>query len=170
MQELMVVRDTESRTVDKYLLHYERHRFIAVRHHPAIMLGPISMAVGGMVVAGLASTAGLWVIWWLWLILLGHLIWKIIVWSLEFFVVSEHRVMMITGVFNRKVAMIPASKVTDIAFDRPIVGRFLGYGSFIVESAGDQQAFREVHFMPYPEQLYLEVSSVVFGSEDESPD
>lgn len=169
MQDLMVVRGNESRTVEKYLMSYER-RFVAVRHHPAVLLGPIGIAGGGLIIAGVASTAGLWFVWWLWLIALAYLLWKIIAWSLEFFVVSEHRVMMITGVLNRKVAMMPAGKVTDIAFERPIVGRMLGYGSFVVETAGDEQAFREVYFMPYPEQLYLEVSSVVFGTEDESPD
>lgn len=169
MQDLMVVRDGESRTVHKYLMSHEV-RFVAVRQHPAVLLFPVLLAVAGLVLAGFASTVGLWVAWWLWLGLLAYTLWKVIAWSVQFFVVSEHRVMLITGVFNRKVAMMPAGKVTDIRFDRPILGRMLGYGSFTVETAGDTQAFREVHFMPYPEQLYLEVSSVVFGTEDESPD
>ena len=42
---------------------------------------------------------------------------------------------------------------------RPAVptGRILGFGEFIVESAGQDQAMRNVKFLPYPEQLYLEV-------------
>ena len=89
---------------------------------------------------------------------------------MEFFLVTEHRVMLITGVLNRNVAMMPVAKVTDIALERSLGGRMLGYGEFILESAGQKQALRNVGHMPYPEQLYFEVSSVIFGSTDESPD
>ena len=82
----------------------------------------------------------------------------------------EHRVMVVSGVLNRTVAMMPVAKVTDIALNRSIGGRLLGYGEFVMESAGQKQALRNVRFMPYPEQLYLEVSSVIFGTIDESPD
>lgn len=109
-------------------------------------------------------------LWWLWLLPIGYLLWKVIAWSLEFFLVTEHRVMVINGVLNRNVAMMPLAKVTDINLERSIIGQMLGYGEFVMESAGQKQALRNVGFMPYPEQLYLEVSSVIFGTIDESPD
>jgi hypothetical protein len=46
----------------------------------------------------------------------------------------------------------------------------LGYGEFILESAGQKQAIRDVKYVPYPEQLYLEISALVFPAVDESPD
>jgi hypothetical protein len=36
-----------------------------------------------------------------------------------------------------------------------------------VESAGQDQALRNVKFIPYPEQLYLEVCGLIFKEEDE---
>ncbi|GLZ07111.1 membrane protein [Actinomadura sp. NBRC 104412] len=170
MQDLMVYRDSGSRTVDKYLMSHEG-RVIAVRRHPAVLLPPLLAVVGGLVLCGFVATLGnlMW-IWWLWLVTIGYLVWKVIAWSVEFFLVTEHRVMVISGVLNRNVAMMPLSKVTDIALERSLGGRLLGYGEFVMESAGQKQALRNVGFMPYPEQLYLEVSGVIFGAEEESPD
>jgi uncharacterized membrane protein YdbT with pleckstrin-like domain len=169
LHELMVIRDSGTRTVDKYLMSYEGPP-VAVRRHPAMLLQQVGEVTGGLIVAGvITSTVGPGpglLIWWLWLALLARLTWKVIAWSLEFFVVTQHRVMLITGVLNRKVAMMPMSKVTDIALERPFVGRIIGYATFVLESAGQDQALREVEFMPYPEQLYLEVSSMIFPSDD----
>jgi hypothetical protein len=39
-----------------------------------------------------------------------------------------------------------------------------GYGEFIVESAGQDQALRNVEYIPYPEQLYLLVCGMLFPS------
>ncbi|SFN08816.1 MULTISPECIES: PH domain-containing protein [Actinomadura] len=170
LQDMMVHRDTASRTVDKYLMSYEG-RVIAVRRHPAVLLLPVSVVVAGLVAcAAISAVGGLIWVWWLWLITLCYLVWKVIAWSVEFFLVTEHRVMVINGVLNRNVAMMPLAKVTDIALNRSVIGQLLGYGEFVMESAGQKQALRNVDHMPYPEQLYLEVSSVIFGTIDQSPD
>jgi len=57
---------------------------------------------------------------------------------------------------------MPLSKVTDMSFQRSAMGRVFGYGEFIVESADRDQALRSVNFVPYPEQLYLEVCGLLF--------
>ena len=59
--------------------------------------------------------------------------------------------MLTLGILTRKVAMIPLIKVTDMRYDRPPIGQILGYGSFVLESAGQDQAFRVVHFVPHPD-------------------
>ncbi|WP_433477902.1 PH domain-containing protein [Spirillospora sp. CA-142024] len=170
LQDMMVHRDNSSRTVDKYLMSYEG-RVIAVRRHPAVLLAPVAIVVAGLVAcSAVSAVTGLIWVWWLWLIAIGYLVWKVIAWSVEFFLVTEHRVMVVNGVLNRNVAMMPLAKVTDIALNRSMAGRVLGFGEFVMESAGQKQALRNVGYMPYPEQLYLEVSSVIFGSVDESPD
>lgn len=170
IQDLMVYRDSTSRTVDKYLMAHE-DRIIAVRRHPAVLLFSVLGVVGGLLLCGFVATwTGFMWVWWLWLLTLVYLLWKVIAWSVEFFLVTDYRVMVIKGVLNRNVAMMPASKVEDIALERSLLGRFLGYGEFIIESAGQKQALRNVGFMPYPEQLYLEVSGVIYGAEDDAAD
>ena len=72
--------------------------------------------------------------------------------------------------FNSTVNMMPLTKVTDMSFERSAIGRLLGYGEFVVESAGQDQALRHIHHLPYPEQLYLEVCGLIFkdpGSGDD---
>src|SRR5665811_1723416 len=67
---------------------------------------------------------------------------------------TSRRMRLATGVITRKVAMMPLVKVTDMSFQRSSLGRLLGYGEFILESAGQDQALRVVDHLPYPEQLY----------------
>jgi uncharacterized membrane protein YdbT with pleckstrin-like domain len=69
---------------------------------------------------------------------------------------------LVSGFAVRKVAMMPLARVTDMSFRRSALGRLLGYGEFIVESAGEEQALRSIDFLPYPEQLYLEVCGLLF--------
>jgi uncharacterized membrane protein YdbT with pleckstrin-like domain len=79
-----------------------------------------------------------------------------------YFAVTDKRMILVSGLVVRKVAMMPLAKVTDMSFQRSAMGRVFGYGEFIVESAGRDQALRSVNFVPYPEQLYLEVCGLLF--------
>jgi Bacterial PH domain len=58
--------------------------------------------------------------------------------------------------------MMPLAKVTDMSFQRSAMGRIFGYGEFILESAGQDQALNKIDYLPYPEQLYLEVCGLIF--------
>ncbi len=57
-----------------------------------------------------------------------------------------------------------------MSFQRSSLGRVPGYGEFILESAGQDQALRVVDHLPYPEQLYLEVCGLIFENKEDSPD
>jgi uncharacterized membrane protein YdbT with pleckstrin-like domain len=110
------------------------------------------------------------VIWLAWLVLLFRLVGKVIDWSLNYFVVTSQRMLLAQGVITRKVNMMPLTKVTDMSFERSTLGRILGYGRFNLESAGQDQALKIVDYLPYPEQLYLEVCGLIFKDKEESPD
>jgi membrane protein YdbS with pleckstrin-like domain len=172
--EFMMLRDFGSRSIDKYLMPYEVTR-LTIRRHPASLLAPVGAAFGGLVLAGAVSSwAGgggiTMILWLLWLGLVGWLVWRIIAWSMTYFVITEYRVTLISGVLNRRVAMIPGEKVSDITLDRSLLGRILGYGTIVMESTGQDQALKNVPYMPYPEQLYLDISSMISLAKDESPD
>ena len=81
---------------------------------------------------------------------------------MTYFTVTNKRMILVNGLAVRKVAMMPLTKVTDMSFQRSAMGRVFGYGEFIVESADRGQALRSVNFLPYPEQLYLEVCGLLF--------
>lgn len=95
-------------------------------------------------------------------LVLARALWRTFQWYREWFVGTDRRLMLTLGIVTRKVAMIPLSKVTDMRYDRPPVGQILGYGSFILESAGQDQAFREVEFVPHPDLLYRRISEELF--------
>ena len=169
--------DTVPNAVNKYLLPHE-HQVITVRKHPAVLLRPIGVTLLGLVIAAVISTTVarhnadvvgfVWIVWAFLLVWLAYRVW---VWSQDYFIVTSRRMLLATGVLTRKVAMMPLVKVTDMSFQRSSLGRLLGYGEFILESAGQDQALRVVDHLPYPEQLYLEVCGLIFpGRKDDGDD
>jgi hypothetical protein len=173
---LVTPGDSAPASINRYLLPHE-HQVITVRRHPAILLLPVGEVLGGLILAAVISNSFgtgngslVSIVWYAWLVLLGRFIWKVSEWAVDYFVVTNQRMLLTNGLITRKVAMMPLSKVTDMSFQRSLVGRMLGYGEFILESAGQDQAFRTVGHLPYPEQLYLEVCGMIFpddGASDE---
>lgn len=158
----------EQAAVDKYLLPNEV-RVATVRRHPAVLLAPSAQAVGGLLAAAILGATVLrgydvlvWLVWAAWAVLMARLIWKTINWAVDYFVITSVRILLTSGLFTRKVAMMPLTKVTDMSFHRSFAGRLLGYGDFVVESAGQDQALRTIDHIPYPEQLYLVICGRIF--------
>ena len=159
--------------VDRYLLPHEQE-VITVRKHPAVLLAPVAWAVIGLVIAAVLSDTLLrhnpgltWIVWAIWGLVFLRFLWAALNWSVDYFVVTSHRFIETSGLFSRKVAMMPLAKVTDMTFERSPLGRLLGYGTFILESAGQDQALSNVDHIPYPEQLYLEVCALIFKPKKE---
>ena len=98
-------------------------------------------------------------------ILFVRALWRTFLWYREWFVGTDRRLMLTQGILTRQVAMIPVVKVTDMRYDRSAFGQLLGYGSFVLESAGQDQAFREVRFVPHPDILYRRISEELFTPE-----
>jgi uncharacterized membrane protein YdbT with pleckstrin-like domain len=172
----VVPNETVPASIYRVLLPHER-RVITVRFHPAVLIKPVALALAGLAVAGLLSTVArldntdvLVVIWLAWLVLLIRLLYKIYVWLEDYFVVTSQRLLLATGVVRKSVKMMPLSKVTDMSFNRSAMGRLLGYGTFVVESAGQDQALRTIDHLPYPEQLYLEVCGLIFKDQGTGDD
>jgi uncharacterized membrane protein YdbT with pleckstrin-like domain len=161
--------------VEKYLLPNEDH-VATVRRHPAVLIVPTAQAVIGLLVA-FALTATLlrgrgvliWIVWGLWGFVMLRLVWEIINWAVDYFVITSKRILLTSGVFTRSVAMMPLTKVTDMSFRRSFAGRLLGYGEFVVESAGQDQALRTIDHIPYPEELYQRVCEKIFPDSTEKP-
>jgi uncharacterized membrane protein YdbT with pleckstrin-like domain len=157
-------------SVDKYLLPREV-RVATVRRHPAVLIVPSLQAIGGLLAASVLSVTLLRsqtviasLLWIGWGVLLIRLLWKAGNWFVDYFVVTSARIMLTSGVFTRTVNMMPLDKVVDMSFQRSFGGRLLGYGEFIVESAGKDQALRHIDHIPYPEQLYLLICGRIFKS------
>jgi membrane protein YdbS with pleckstrin-like domain len=161
--------ERERAQVEKYLLPNEEH-VATVRRHPAVLIVPTAQAVIGLLVA-FALTATLLrgraevltlIVWGLWGLVMLRLVWEVWNWAVDYFVITSKRILLTSGVFTRSVAMMPLTKVTDMSFRRSFAGRMLGYGEFVVESAGQDQALRTIDHIPYPEELYQRVCERIF--------
>lgn len=168
--------DTVPASVNRYLLPHER-QVITVHQHPAVLIRPIFEVLIGLAIAGWLTNAlahsnstVILIIWALWGVLFVRMAVKIYEWSVNYFVVTSQRLLLLTGIVVRKVNMMPLGKVTDMSFQRSATGRVLGFGEFIVESAGQDQALSNIKFLPYPEQLYLEVCGLLFKDKDDASD
>ena len=150
-------------SVSRYLLPHERS-CITVRKHPAELAGPLILVSGGLVAAGELTRRSVRpkIVWGAYLPVLLYFLQRVAAWQATYFTVTDMRMILVSGFMVRKVAMMPLARVTDMSFRRSALGRLLGYGEFIVESAGEEQALRSIDFLPYPEQLYLEVCGLVF--------
>jgi uncharacterized membrane protein YdbT with pleckstrin-like domain len=171
---MRITATTAPVAINKYLLPREV-QVATVRQHPAVLIPAGAQALGGLLVAALLTATVLHgiiagVVWIACGVLLLRLLWKILNWSVDYFVVTTERLLLTTGFLTRRVAMMPLTKVTDMSFRRTFPGRLLGYGEFIVESAGQDQALRNVEYIPYPEQLYLLVCGMLFPSSAEDAD
>jgi uncharacterized membrane protein YdbT with pleckstrin-like domain len=168
--------DTVPAKINRYLLPHER-QVITVHQHPAVLIRPIFELLVGLAIAGWLTNSVahgngtvILVIWILWALVLLRTAVKVFEWNENYFVVTSQRMLLSTGLVTKKVNMMPLAKVTDMSFQRSTLGRILGYGEFILESAGQDQALRIVDHLPYPEQLYLEVCGLIFKEKEESPD
>lgn len=156
------------RILDRYLLADE-HPVVATRQHWAKLVEPVLTAfVALLVVAGLtaqldARTAALGtVLWSAWFVVLGRAVWRLAQWHNDWFIATDRRMLLVYGLVTQRVAMMPLNKVTDMNYGRSLWGRLFGYGRFVLESAGQDQAMREIDFLPDPDEKYRRICAILF--------
>lgn len=158
-----------SRILERYVLRGESV-VVATRHHWGKLSEPVAtVLLGFLVVAWLSSvieratdSPALW-LWWGWLALVARLGWRLMEWRNEWFVATDKRLLMTYGLFTHRVAMMPLRKVTDMNYGRSVIGRVLGYGTFTLESAGQDQAMHRISWVPQPDDTYREICEIIFG-------
>ena len=156
------------REVDEYLLPTER-RVIRVRMHWAVMANNLILTglflLLMIIVQRYLPTSALVdnLTFYLALAAVLRFTVKTSLWWIERIVITDKRVMLAEGILVHNVGMMPLSKVTDLTFRRTFGGRVLGYGTLIVESAGQIQALNRIEDMPRPEEVYEALSELVFG-------
>ena len=132
-------------------------------------------SVAGFVTGALSpgSAGFVGIVWALWAVLAAWQGRHIALWWLRRFVVTDRRMMLVTGGLFRSLEMMPLNKVTDLNVRRSFTGRLLGYSEFIIGSAGQKQALRSVSFVPNPEYRYSEIvalaSPSMAGRDEDDP-
>jgi hypothetical protein len=83
-------------------------------------------------------------------------------------IITDSRVMRVSGVYNRTAAWMPLSRVLDITVDRPLWLRPLGAGHLTLENAAQEQGLREFRFIPNPSRRALLIHGLRTGVAPES--
>lgn len=168
------------RAFARYVVGRERLVF-TTRRHPATVVEPLLTSVAAFVVV-------MWLVWELdpvlgdgvlvlflvWLVALGRFVYRAAEWWFSWFGATDRRLLLTTGLVTHKVAMMPLEKVTDMSYTRSALGQVLGYGRFVLESAGQEQALRTINFIPHPDATYRLLCATIFGrtwsdAEDDDP-
>jgi uncharacterized membrane protein YdbT with pleckstrin-like domain len=98
------------------------------------------------------------------LFMIIRMLWKSADWQFIQIIITNRRLLRISGVFFRKVQTIPLTKITDMTYNRDLLGRILGYGEFVVETEGDDpSSLSKLPYLPRPDRLYLTFVDMTFG-------
>ncbi|MEJ3743207.1 PH domain-containing protein [Actinomycetes bacterium KLBMP 9797] len=163
-RRVLPLEDEPSSLVARYLFPTERYRGEWKRHWihlttPLLVgtvatfaLGYLSGFLARQEVQGLTTVAVI-----IWLAVMGWVAWQVGDWYFDRFILTNKRVMVVNGIITRKVGMMPLLRVTDMKYEQSPLGRALNYGTFVLESAGQDQALREIKHLPNPNELYLRV-------------
>lgn len=143
---------------------------LATHRHWVVLVEPWLTVVAGLLLAAWITFdvvdprvgRPLDLLWWLWFALVGRAAWLTLDRHRTWFIATDRRLLLMYGVVVRQVAMMPLSKVTDMRYERTPLGVALGYGTYILESAGQDQALREIKFVPQPDEHYLDIVEHIF--------
>nr|WP_269810141.1 PH domain-containing protein [Kineosporia rhizophila] len=137
------------------------------RRHWVVFAEPVASTVLSLIfLAWLSSLTGgvvITVATGLWLVVLARLGLKLWLWYDELIIATNRRLMRVHGIVTRQVDIMPMSKVTDMRYDRSVTGQILGYGRFVVESAGQDQALSSINYIPDSDLRYQQISQIIFA-------
>ena len=167
----MARRPRLDRELERYLVGGET-TIVAVRRHWFSLIREILLVLGATALAmwvdvnvprnaggELVQNVSLVIFWGA----VGWLVWRVLNWRHEWFVATDKRFLLFYGFLRRKVAMMPLLKVTDMTFDRSLLGRVVGYGTFVLESAGQGQALSVINHVPDADTHYRAICTQLFG-------
>ncbi|WP_157803775.1 PH domain-containing protein [Luteimicrobium subarcticum] len=153
------------------VLLVEERVVVAQRRHWAAVVEPVVTALVGFLVAGFLFAGieerygvDVGLVWLLGFVPLARAAWRLLEWHRHWFVATDKRLLMTTGVINQRVGMMPMGKVTDMSYTRSFLGQVLQYGTFVLESAGQDQAMRRIDFVVRPDDTYRRICDTLFGT------
>lgn len=157
--------------VKKFILPDET-AVISVHQHPARIIPSLVTAIGGLLAAVVigpvvkGNDALEVVIWLLVAILTAQLARTILDWSSRYLVVTNLRLFICSGFLAPDITWsAPLAGIQDIRLTRSIGDRLYGSGTFVLESG-----HLAIDYVPYPEQLYIEITGLLFRDEDHGAD
>ncbi|WCC80817.1 PH domain-containing protein [Cutibacterium equinum] len=150
--------------VDRHLLVNEGEYVIdEVAKHWIVLVAPtIAMVLASLLFISTLFAQRWWGIPFVMGIMLA--IWGVLRFHLDHmdrFVITNMRVFRVHGIFDQHLATMPMTRILDISVEQPFLGRVLGYGHFVFESAAQDQGLREITYVGHPEDRDLTIQRVI---------
>jgi hypothetical protein len=166
---ILVLSDETPAEVDRYLLPSER-LIITLRRHPSAVFPVVYLLASNVTAFALVAasimpggTPVLVILGLLFLLVCYFLLHSVSTWRKTYFVVTSARIILVG--FYRKLTVIPITEADDMILVRTPPGRIMGYGSFLIKKPAPSRRAYKIRYLPYPEQLYLEVSALIFPAD-----
>lgn len=151
--------------VERHLLGDEGEMVVdLVRHHYIVFWRAVVEALGGVLALVLAFVGPISFGWFFVLLFLGlalHALYLTAREHRDVFVITNMRVFRMSGVFAVRLATMPITRIMDITVEKPLLGRLMGYGHFIFESAAQAQGLRHIRFIGDPDGRDLTIQRVI---------
>jgi hypothetical protein len=151
--------------VDRHLLADEGEVVIdLVRHHYIVFwraVAEVFVALLALVMAFVGPIALGWLFILAFLGLGVHALYLTARERRDIFVITNMRVFRMSGVFSVRIATMPITRILDITVEKPLLGRLIGYGHFIFESAAQAQGLRHIRFIGDPDARDLTIQRVI---------
>ena len=151
--------------VESHLLREEGEEVIdLVRHHWIVYWLP-ALELVGVALLWLLALLGPIQLGWFFLVggglLALHAVYGMAKEHRDVFVITNMRVFRASGVFSVRIATMPITRILDITVEKPLLGRILGYGHFVFESAAQAQGLRDIRYIGDPDERDLTIQRVV---------
>ena len=146
-----LLRGIEPRVDVALLPDYGERVIDQVQRHWVASVGPVVLLVLGgslFVASSLVNGRGSWVSLLAALGLAAYALFRLVAEYRDRFVITNHKVFRMHGVFDTQRASMPLTKILDITVQKPLLGRLCNYGHFVFESAAQDQGLREIRFVP----------------------
>lgn len=88
-------------------------------------------------------------------------------WWGDVVMITNKRIMQVTGIIRSDCPSMPVSKATDMKYSQSFWGHRLGYATFRFETAGQKQDLEYFPYVPDPNRVYEAVTKLVLGIGDE---
>ena len=151
--------------VDQYLLRDQGEYVVREvhKHWAASVLAWARLVVAVPVVVSAFAYVGpvRWVLLVAGLALGGQALFRVLDEYRDRFVITNMRVFRVRGVVAESAATMPLARVLDITVRTTMLGRLLGYGHFVFESAAQEQGLRDIRYVVDPDGRDLAIQRVV---------
>ena len=171
-RRILPLEDEPSAIVARYLFPTEKFRG-EWKHHWVQLVKEMGVGLGATLVMGYVTgylakhnlRGMLTFVLLIWAAVMLWVVWRVADWYFDRFILTNKRVMVVKGIITRNVGMMPLLRVTDMKYVQSPLGRIFNYGTFELESAGQDQALSKIKNLPSPNELYLRIVEEMYEPE-----